>query len=58
MLLCRAIGVPVWLTIANRVHADLHVEPFVAVDDVVAALTHEDIAAIAAKYDIAGGEAW
>ena len=37
-------------------HADVRVEPQVAIDQVVAATADDDIAAIAAENDIAGGE--
>ena len=52
-----AIGVPVWLAIARREDADLHVEPLVAVDDVVAGAAHDGVAAVAAEDDVAGVEA-
>src|SRR6185437_10927664 len=36
--------------------ADAHVEPAVAVDQVVAAAAFDDVAAVAAEDDVAGGE--
>ena len=40
-----------------RTHADAHVEPRVAVDQVVAAAAFDDVAAVAAEDDVAGREA-
>jgi hypothetical protein len=53
MLLCSAIGVPGVRGVAGREDADLHVEPLVAVDDVVAAAAHDEVAAVAAQDDVA-----
>ena len=38
-------------------HADAHVEPRVAVDQVVAAAALDDVAAVAAEDDVAGDKA-
>ena len=48
------------LGIAGGEDADLHVEPLVAVDDVVAGIAGDDVAAVAAQDDVAtieGGDA-
>ena len=37
-------------------YADLHVEPLVAVDDVVAGIARDRVAAVTAKDDVADGE--
>ena len=42
--------------VADREDADLHIKPLVAVDDVVAPLAHDEVAAITAKDDVAGTE--
>ena len=39
-----------------RAHADAHVQPAVAVDDVVAGAAFDDVAAVAAEDDVAGAE--
>ena len=44
------------LGIAGGEDADLHVEPLVAVDDVVAGLARDAVAAVAAEDDVAGAE--
>src|SRR5580692_5010228 len=36
--------------------ADTHVQPCIAIDDVVATATHHDVAAVATQDDVAGGE--
>ena len=55
LLIARAIGDP---SAARRrpscVNRDLHVQPLVAVDDVVAAAAHDHVAAVAAEDDLAG----
>ena len=38
------------------VDGDAHVQPLVAVDEVVAAAALDDVAAVAAEDDVAGGE--
>ena len=43
-------------SIGIRPHANAHVQPFVAVDDVVAAAAFDDVAAAAAEDDVAGTE--
>ena len=40
--------------IVHRKHADAHVEPLVAVDDVIAGHAHDGVAAVAAEDDVAG----
>ena len=60
MLLCKAIGGPVCSAYRRGEDADLHVQPLVAVDDVVAAAARDDVAAVAAEDDVAaveGGDA-
>ena len=52
MLSCNAIGVPVWFTICWRKDADLNVQPLVAVDDVVAGIAGDGVAAVAAQDDV------
>ena len=42
--------------IGQAAHADAHVQPSVTIDQVVAALAHDDVAALAAKDNIAGAK--
>lgn len=45
------------IDVIGGIHRDAHVEPFVAVDQVIAAATFDQVAAIAAEHDVAGGKA-
>ena len=58
MLLCSAIGRAGVVGVVGGEDADLHVEPLVAVDDVVAAAAHDEVAAVAAEDDVAGRCSW
>ena len=56
MLLCKRDRCAGVAGIARGKDADVHVQPFVAVDDVVAAVAHDHVAAVAAEDDVAGDE--
>ncbi|MNO43837.1 hypothetical protein D3C76_340670 [compost metagenome] len=43
--------------VARGVHGDAHVEPLVAIDQVIATPAFDQVAAIAAEHDVAGGKA-
>ena len=55
MLSTLRISAPV-PSVVSAAHADAHVEPAVAVDQVVAAAAFDDVAAVAAEDDVAGAE--
>ena len=54
MLLCNAIGVPVCVGSLAANTPMLHVQPLVAVDDVVAGTARDHVAAVTTKDDVAG----